>query len=341
MPLEWFTLSAGAKISMDSGTENMDWIARGAAPHRRVHAGRRRDQRRGQRHQRRRPALLERRGHHADAHARHPGDDAGGGDGAHRQAGARLLGQRLRRGQPGHRRLRPHHGPERPGAVLGPRRRRRLLDPAPPLRAHLRRPRRALPAPRPRPAIPVDRDVCAFPHGNDGEGFALVGDVLERRDEPRTQEAVRHPRGDGRVRRPGPPRCSSAGRRGATPRRASCGTPTSGASRCASSASSRIPCPGSASPPPTGPSTGPRARSSRSPRRRSRAPSTRRAATARSSSSPTSPASTAPRVDAPSAARVRCRDRPRGGELRGPHRVLRRLALPRRRLRRLLEGPQR
>ncbi len=27
-PLEWFTLSAGAKISMTSGVENMDWIAR-------------------------------------------------------------------------------------------------------------------------------------------------------------------------------------------------------------------------------------------------------------------------------------------------------------------------
>jgi acetyl-CoA carboxylase carboxyltransferase component/biotin carboxyl carrier protein len=28
VPLEWFALSAGARISMDSGTENMDWIAR-------------------------------------------------------------------------------------------------------------------------------------------------------------------------------------------------------------------------------------------------------------------------------------------------------------------------
>ncbi len=28
IPLEWFTLSAGAKISMDSGVENMDWIAK-------------------------------------------------------------------------------------------------------------------------------------------------------------------------------------------------------------------------------------------------------------------------------------------------------------------------
>jgi acetyl-CoA carboxylase carboxyltransferase component len=27
VPLEWFAVSAGAKISMDSGTENMDWIA--------------------------------------------------------------------------------------------------------------------------------------------------------------------------------------------------------------------------------------------------------------------------------------------------------------------------
>ena len=28
MPVDWFALSAGAKIAMDSGTENMDWIAR-------------------------------------------------------------------------------------------------------------------------------------------------------------------------------------------------------------------------------------------------------------------------------------------------------------------------
>lgn len=28
LPLEWFTLSAGAKISMESGTENMDWISK-------------------------------------------------------------------------------------------------------------------------------------------------------------------------------------------------------------------------------------------------------------------------------------------------------------------------
>jgi hypothetical protein len=54
------------------GTENMDWIAPRAAPDRRVHPGGRRDQRRGHRHQRRRPAVLERRGDDADAHQGHP-----------------------------------------------------------------------------------------------------------------------------------------------------------------------------------------------------------------------------------------------------------------------------
>ena len=29
VPVEWFAISSGAKISMDSGTENMDWVARG------------------------------------------------------------------------------------------------------------------------------------------------------------------------------------------------------------------------------------------------------------------------------------------------------------------------
>jgi acetyl-CoA carboxylase carboxyltransferase component len=28
VPVEWFSLSAGARISMDSGTENMDWVAK-------------------------------------------------------------------------------------------------------------------------------------------------------------------------------------------------------------------------------------------------------------------------------------------------------------------------
>ena len=86
VPLEWFTLSAGAKISMDSGVENMDWIARvlrrlieftqaGGEVNlvvNGINVGR--------------AALLERRSHHADAHPRHSDHDSEGGDGAHRQA---------------------------------------------------------------------------------------------------------------------------------------------------------------------------------------------------------------------------------------------------------------
>ncbi len=68
-------VSAGAMIAMDSGTENMDWIAAGPAPHHRVHPGRRRAERGGHRDQRGCAALLERRGHHAHAHPRHPGHD--------------------------------------------------------------------------------------------------------------------------------------------------------------------------------------------------------------------------------------------------------------------------
>ena len=125
VPLEWYALSAGARISMESGTENMDWVA--AALKRIVEF----TQDGGEinivvgGHQRRRAAVLERRGHDAHAHQGHPGHDAGLGDGADRQAVAGLLRWRVGRGQLRHRRLRPGDGPERPGAVLG-------AEPAPP-----------------------------------------------------------------------------------------------------------------------------------------------------------------------------------------------------------------
>ena len=120
----------------------------GAAADRALHAGRRRDQHRRERHQRRRAAVLQRRGDDAHAHQGHPRDDARQRDGAHRQAGARLLGRRVGRGQLRHRRLRPGDGTERPGAVLGRRSRRRLRGAAALLRPHLRGAGRALPAPR-------------------------------------------------------------------------------------------------------------------------------------------------------------------------------------------------
>ena len=138
VPAEWFALSAGAKIAMDSGTENMDWIA---AVLRRIveftqaaescQRGRHRDQRRG-------AALLERRGDDADAHPGHPRHDARERDGADRQAGAGLLRRRLGRGQLRHRRLRADHGAQRAGAVLGRGPRGRLPAAAGALRAHLR-----------------------------------------------------------------------------------------------------------------------------------------------------------------------------------------------------------
>ena len=68
VPVEWFAVSAGAKIAMDSGTENMDWISRvlraiieftqDGGEINVVVTG----------HQRRRPAVLERRGDDAHAH---------------------------------------------------------------------------------------------------------------------------------------------------------------------------------------------------------------------------------------------------------------------------------
>ena len=142
-PVEWFAVSSGAKIAMDSGTENMDWVARvlrrlveftqAGGEVNVVVAG----------HQRRRPAVLERRGHHADAHQRHPGHDPRQRHGPHRQAGPRVLGGRRRRGQLRHRRLRPHHGPQRPSPVLGRRPGPGRPDPAGALRLRLRGARRA------------------------------------------------------------------------------------------------------------------------------------------------------------------------------------------------------
>ena len=119
VPVEWFALSSGARIAWDSGTENMDWIAAvlrrliehtqaggevnvvvtginvGAQPYWNAEA----------------TMLMHTR--------RHPGHDASQRHGADRQELARLLRRRVGRGQLRHRRIRPDHGPERAGAVLG------------------------------------------------------------------------------------------------------------------------------------------------------------------------------------------------------------------------------
>ncbi len=253
-----------------------------AAPHRRVHPARRRDQRRGHRHQRRRPAVLERRGDHAHAHPRHPRHDARIGDGAHREGGPGLLRQRVGGGQRGHRRVRPHHGAERPGAV--PRRERgrgRSSSSCATTSTPTSRPASGSRARR-RRAIRRDRDVRDHPHGPaGGAGFDTVGDVFSAEKNPdrkkpfdirRVMSAVRRPgpRAAGALARPA--RRRDRGGLGRAPRRPA-GVPR----RHRVAAAAR----GSSSSRRTAPSSGPRARSFRSPRRRLRAPSTRRAATGR------------------------------------------------------------
>ena len=180
----------------------------GAARADRVHPGGPGDQRRRHRHQRGRAALLERRVDDAHAHQGHPRDDPGLGDGAHRQAVAGLLRRRLGRGQLRDRRLRPDHGPERAGAVLGARPVGCGGRPAGALRAHLPGARRALPAPRPddRPGGPRrPRRAAHRRRVHPGRGD------LRPRDEPRAQEAVRHPLGAARRRRRRPPAAGALG----------------------------------------------------------------------------------------------------------------------------------
>ena len=139
VPLEWFAVSAGALISMESGTENMDWIGKvlrriieftqgggevnivvtginvGAQPYWNAEA----------------TMLM-----HTQGHPRHAARER---DGADRQGRARLLGWRVGRRQRRHRRLRADHGPERAGAVLRPRPRRRLPSAASALRLRVSR----------------------------------------------------------------------------------------------------------------------------------------------------------------------------------------------------------
>ena len=164
--------------SMDNGTENMDWVARALRRIVEFTQARRRDQHHRHGDQRRRPAVLERRGDDADAHQGHPRHDPRQRDGADRQAVAGLLRRRLRRGQLRHRRLRPGDGSERAGAVLGARPRRRRRGPAsrttttPTSRPGERSPRRA-PTSDPR-----DRDVRDYPHEHPDSDFRTVGDIF-------------------------------------------------------------------------------------------------------------------------------------------------------------------
>ena len=227
----------------------------GAARDHRVHPGRRRDQRRRHRHQRRRPAVLERRGDDAHAHQGHPGDDAGLGDGAHRQAVAGLLRRRLGRGQLRHRRLRPDHGPERAGAVLGARPVSAAVDV---LLAHYAHTYRAPGERFPRPAPttdPVDRDVSRLAARRAGRSSPRVGEIFDHATNPEPQEAVRHPLDAARGRRRRPPAAGALGGHGRRRGRGRATTRTWAGSRWRCWASSRGRCPGAGRCRWTGPTT--------------------------------------------------------------------------------------
>ena len=103
-------------------------------------------------------------------------------------------------------------GPNGQAQYWARRPRGRLRDPLRPLRAHLRRARRALPTARGehrpgrprRPQLSALRRRQRLPHR---------GRHLLRRDEPRAQEALRYPRGDASRRSTRTTGRSSAGRR--------------------------------------------------------------------------------------------------------------------------------
>ena len=266
------------------------------APADRVHPGRRRGERHRHRRERRRAAVLERRGDDAHAHPGHPGDDAGQRHGADRQAGAGLLRRGVGRGQLRHRRLRPRS--------WAPTARRSTGRPTSPdaceiLLRHYDHtyvvPGETYPRRRPtsRPGRPGRAYLAACRRGRQRPSPGRRH--LLRRAQPRPQEALRHALGDARRHRC---RRRAAGTLGALARsgdRRSCGTRTSAASRSACSGSSRTPCRGVGSCRPAVRRRGRPARCSRSRRASSPGPSTPPAGTGRWWYWPTCPASTAHR----------------------------------------------
>ena len=76
VPVEWVPVSSGARIAMDSGTENLDATARVVRRIVEFTAGGRRDPRDRAGRERRRAELLRRARDHAAAHARRADHDA-------------------------------------------------------------------------------------------------------------------------------------------------------------------------------------------------------------------------------------------------------------------------
>ena len=198
VPVEWYALSAGARVAMDSGTENMDWTA--AALRRIVHftqdggeinvvvAGANVG---AQSYWNAEATMLM---HTKGILVMTPAF----GDGADRQAVAGHRRRRIGRGQLRHRRLRPGDGPERPGAVLGAGPAGSAWRAAVALRPQLRAARRGRPSQgrHGRPRRPGHRQLPAHRRGqrlHDGRADLFL------RNQPGPQEAVRYPHGDARA----------------------------------------------------------------------------------------------------------------------------------------------
>ena len=191
-------------------------------------------------------------------------------------------------------------------------------------------------------ADPVDRDVRAVAARGAGLRPRHGRRDLLRGDQPGAQEAVRHPLGDARGRRRRPRAAGALGGHARGRGRRRRGTRTSAAGRSPMLGIESRPLPRFGPVPADGP--GPVDAGHAVPagleqdragdQRRLRPPAARRARQPRR-------LRRLARVDAPAAARVRRRDRPRGRQLRRPDRLLRHLALPRRRVRRLLAPAQR
>ena len=217
MPLEWFALSAGAKISMESGTENMDWIARvlrrlieftqaggevnivvtginvGAQPYWNAEA----------------TMLMHTRGILIMT-----------------PEGAMVLTGKTALDYSGSVSAEDNLGIGGYEHIMGPNGQaqywaRDLREACQILLRHYdhtyvvpgeRFPRRAA------TADPPTRDIRAFPHDSAGGRLRHRRRRLLGRDEPGPEEAVRHPPGDAGGQRPGPSRRSSAGPAGGTPR---------------------------------------------------------------------------------------------------------------------------
>ena len=251
LPVEWFALSAGARISMDSGTENMDWVAKalkriieftqaggeinvvvaginvGAQPYWNAEA----------------TMLMHTKGilvmtpDSAMVLTGKQSLDFSGGVSAEDNFG---IGG-----------VRPRHGPERPGAVLGPRPRRGLRHPPRPLREHLRGPGEG----GPRRAPTRTRATATSRHTRTSSRAATSPpSVTSSRRRP--TPTARSPSTSAPSCGPSPTRTtapSSAGPAWRMPRRPSSSTPASAGSRCACSASSPGPCRGAGVPPTDGP----------------------------------------------------------------------------------------